>query len=1292
MSSQPPTTIADLLSDRTTVLSFSLVLALIVSAYVLSLATLRRGTSSPLRFLFIWHAFDALIHFIFEGSYLYNALFTYVSLPSFASAAPNWLGYTDRLYGSNFGGPENHLAALWRVYAQADSRWGGADATVVSIELLTVLLAGPVAAYIAVLIARGDARASIWMVALAVAELYGGFMTFAPEWLTGSQSLDTSNWVFTWVYLFFFNTLWVWIPIYAIYVSYKDISNAFDVRTEVIVASEEKQKKEESKKSRANGERSPISAMLQLLFKAKLNNNSYTRRPVAAYGYERLEHLVSAPTFTKLKSLRICTEVLYQPLTLLDCLHTFCGACLKEWFAFQLNSARASGASSSSSSSSSPVTCPSCRAVVRATKNNATVTTLLEMFLAANPDKGRTVEEKEEVKKKYTPGDDVMPKAEEREKTLRERMADDDDGRLIQQVQMASLREVGVELPEERRERRRRREERARASGRTSSRTASRDASNDPAGSGPERERRRAEDDSGSESRRRREERAAASASSPTTLHPESTRALERRRRRSEEAARRSQDESRRRNDDANRTAVRQIEHQSSLRSLISSSDVDSREMEEEILRQIREEGLLDGIDLENIDVNQEDQISERIAEAFRRRQRERAEQVDVPEPRNRSPSDRSEHRSGTSSRTRQSTTTQPPMATARRLPHSRSLSAASQADEATRASPRTSATRLEPHSSDEGRRRRRTASGGDRSTRSATSPAPSSSPVTRPAARSATDLTERSTSSHIFPTRPLMSVDTRSTTEPVPTSSTVADVVELATSRRRPPTLPPRSQVAGEAEIAASPVELQSSHSRTASQAPAYPPPPVPAVATQQDSQPGLIPAATLSHHSTATERAGALQAVSRPTSSESTASQRVSLPRFPEPSIQCNRCHKQHIEYELHYSCTICARGEWNVCLGCYRSGRGCEHWFGFGYAAWAKWEKARVAGHIPLNAEKPHMLFAERYLPPRITPGGAEGRRTLTTEDPARRLQSGAFCANCLEWANECYWRCDSCNEGDWGFCNNCVNQGRCCTHTLLPLLHKPDNRDAEPMSPSHDHQTPRSATLLTGPGVVELGSFKPLSFRVECDACHYPIQPTQTRFHCFQCTSALPGREAGDYDLCTTCYHSMVNKKRISNENGHLGWRRCLQGHRMIIVGFEDARGGQRRVVVQDRVGGRGLFEEPAKTQDAVDAGLQQWSWAEGTRARLVANNVASTAPTGNPAMTREFPPDGGVGMRAVALWSWYPKEGEGANELLFPRGAEVREVVDVNGDWFHGSFMGTKGLFPAPYVRVLDSAS
>ena len=44
-------------------------------------------------------------------------------------------------------------------------------------------------------------------------ELYGGWMTFAPEWLTGNRNLDTSSPLYLWVYLVFFNGLWVVIPL-----------------------------------------------------------------------------------------------------------------------------------------------------------------------------------------------------------------------------------------------------------------------------------------------------------------------------------------------------------------------------------------------------------------------------------------------------------------------------------------------------------------------------------------------------------------------------------------------------------------------------------------------------------------------------------------------------------------------------------------------------------------------------------------------------------------------------------------------------------------------------------------------------------------------------------------------------------------------------------------------------------------------------------------------------------------------------------------------------------------------
>lgn len=55
-------------------------------------------------------------------------------------------------------------------------------------------------------------------------------MTFCPEWLTGNVNLDTSNFMYKWVYLVFFNGLWVVIPLYVIWWSVCDLSSALAVR------------------------------------------------------------------------------------------------------------------------------------------------------------------------------------------------------------------------------------------------------------------------------------------------------------------------------------------------------------------------------------------------------------------------------------------------------------------------------------------------------------------------------------------------------------------------------------------------------------------------------------------------------------------------------------------------------------------------------------------------------------------------------------------------------------------------------------------------------------------------------------------------------------------------------------------------------------------------------------------------------------------------------------------------------------------------------------------------------
>jgi hypothetical protein len=225
--------------DVPTVLSVGFALSFMPLAFILG-TTLIPASQQRNRFLFFWHAYDALTHLFIEGAFLYECFFSYVSVPSAVVREPYFLGYRDRLYGPAYGsGP---TARLWQEYAKADHRWETSDPTVISLEILTVLLGGPAAAYISYLLyrvsqpggsheARGKAKARLWLIApaLAVAELYGGWMTFAPEWLTASSQLETRHPVYLWLYLVFFNVLWVFIPIWVLTETAKELRSAFVV-------------------------------------------------------------------------------------------------------------------------------------------------------------------------------------------------------------------------------------------------------------------------------------------------------------------------------------------------------------------------------------------------------------------------------------------------------------------------------------------------------------------------------------------------------------------------------------------------------------------------------------------------------------------------------------------------------------------------------------------------------------------------------------------------------------------------------------------------------------------------------------------------------------------------------------------------------------------------------------------------------------------------------------------------------------------------------------------------------
>ncbi|KKK12534.1 hypothetical protein AOCH_000073 [Aspergillus ochraceoroseus] len=220
-----------------TMLCIAFALSFMPIAYILG-TTLIPAKDPRNRILFFWHAYDALTHVFIEGSFLYECFTSYATLPSGIGQEVAFLGIKDRVYGAAHGtGPS---ARLWQEYAKADHRWAVADATVISLEMLTVFLGGPAAVYICYLLyvssspkysaeVKGPAKGKLWLVAtaLATAELYGGFMTFAPEWLTGSTQLETGNAVYLWFYLVFFNTLWVWIPLWVLWVAVQEVRSVF---------------------------------------------------------------------------------------------------------------------------------------------------------------------------------------------------------------------------------------------------------------------------------------------------------------------------------------------------------------------------------------------------------------------------------------------------------------------------------------------------------------------------------------------------------------------------------------------------------------------------------------------------------------------------------------------------------------------------------------------------------------------------------------------------------------------------------------------------------------------------------------------------------------------------------------------------------------------------------------------------------------------------------------------------------------------------------------------------------
>ncbi|CAN6478377.1 unnamed protein product [Victoria cruziana] len=137
------------------------------------------------RKIMCWWAFTGLTHIIMEGYFAFT--------PDYYSKMP-----------------PTYLSDAWKEYSKSDSRYPARDSTVVALEGITAVLAGPASLLSVYAMAKGKEYSDILQLVACTAQNYGTLVYFLTAFLDGDNF--ASSRFYYWCYYVGLNSPWLVIP------------------------------------------------------------------------------------------------------------------------------------------------------------------------------------------------------------------------------------------------------------------------------------------------------------------------------------------------------------------------------------------------------------------------------------------------------------------------------------------------------------------------------------------------------------------------------------------------------------------------------------------------------------------------------------------------------------------------------------------------------------------------------------------------------------------------------------------------------------------------------------------------------------------------------------------------------------------------------------------------------------------------------------------------------------------------------------------------------------------------